>query len=370
MPTIGNNESERIQTRRRGKSTSSSLHPVETNGSRTRAGSVSSSHPRKSVRIERTPTGFAGMRKRTTWNLNGPSALGRQGTFRRRGTLNLGGISSGLDVGGDSQSAAGFTLAGPGSPLDTIIANQPYIDPGYVDLNPAYEAAPNSRPVWGLAKPLPHVVRAGMIPTKTEVVEQTPGQLRHEKLAEEEFDLEAGRIESTLNPRKISSALQAAQQDREFRLLRTYTGQSPALGGGGRRRSSVSSAQGRHSTSERFGKIDRKDSDNASQRIGGTTTLTSVLEQKTPDENDHSNEQGWIMDDTHATTPIQEEKLDDEWIEDPDDLKPYDPELDEIHNLHTHWSVIRLKFREPLAEFLAVRTLATYLSFTSSVLRI
>jgi aquaglyceroporin related protein, other eukaryote len=35
-------------------------------------------------------------------------------------------------------------------------------------------------------------------------------------------------------------------------------------------------------------------------------------------------------------------------------LKAYDPETDEIYNLHTHWSVIRLRLREPLAELLAV----------------
>lgn len=359
MPTIRDSETEQNQTssttRRRGLSASNSLHPVSTNGSRGRAGSVSSTRQRKSVKIERTPTGFGvGMRKRTTtWNLNGPTALGRQGTgFRRRGTLNLGGASSAIDVGGDSRSAAGFTLAGPGNPLDTMIANQPYIDPGYVDLNPAYEVAPNARPVWGLAKPLPHVVRAGMIPTRTEVLEQAPAQLRHEQQAHEEFDLEAGRVQSTMNPHKISSALQTAQQDREFRLLRTYTGQS-AFGGHGRRRSSVSSAHvPRHSVASH-------DSNHLSPNTinANNGKLASVVEQPTPDENEHPNEKGWIVEDTHAVTPVHDgddDKMNDDWIEDPDEIKPYDPELDEIHNLHTQWSVIRLRFREPLAEFLAV----------------
>lgn len=357
MPTIRDEgeASERTTTtttRRRGHSTSNSLHPVE---------SGSSSRHRKSVRMERTPTGFLGTKKRTTtWNLNGPTALGRQGTFRRRGTYNLGGASSAVDVGGDGHSAAGFTLAGAGNPLDTIIANQPYIDPGYADLNPAYEVAPNARPVWGLAKPLPHVIRPGMIPTRSEVLQETPGQLEHEKQAREEFDLEAGRVESTSNPHKISSALRTARQDREFKLLRTYTGQSAFGGGAGggisRRKTSVSSGHGRHSISERIGKIDQQDgpSDRASQSINHTIRkLASVTEQSTPDEGDHPNDQGWLAADALATTPV-EEKLEDDWVEDPEELKPYDPELDEIHNLHTHWSVIRLRFREPLAELLAV----------------
>lgn len=277
----------------------------------------------------------------------------------------MGAIASGVDVGGDAQSAAGFTLAGPGNPLDTIMANQPYIDPGYVDLNPAYEAAPNARPVWGLAKPLPHVVRQGMIPTKTEVLQQAPGQRQHEQRAEEEFDLEAGRVESTINPSKITSALQAAQQDREFRLLRTYTGQSAfGVGGRGRRRSSVSSAHAaapRHSyVPERPQQQQLYDTDHLapSQSQGNSSNgakLASVAEQKTPDEDEHRNEKGWMAEDTLAVTPVGDGSMgDDDWVEDPDDLKPYDPELDEIHNLHTHWSVIRLQFREPLAELLAV----------------
>lgn len=362
MPTVRDEaeSDDKTPARRRGQSTSNSLRPVATNGSRARAGSTSSSRRdggERSTRLERTPTGFLGMRKRTTtWNLNGPTALGRQATFRRRGTLNLGGgASSAVDVGGDSRSAAGFTLAGAGSPLDTIMANQPYIDPGYVDLNPAYEVAPNARPVWGLAKPLPHVIRPGMIPTRTEVLQETPGQLQHEKQAREEFDLEAGRVESTSNPSKISSALKTAQQDREFKLLRTYTGQG-AFGGSSRRRSSVSSAPGIQTITERIGKMDQPEgqSDHASQSINHTIRkLASVTEQSTPDETEHPNDNGWLASDAMATTPVEEKAEEDDWIEDPEELKPYDAELDEIHNLHTHWSVIRLRFREPLAELLA-----------------
>lgn len=334
---------------RRGLSGSNSLRPVDSNRSRARAASTSSSRYRRSVNMERTPTFIAqGMRKRTTtWNLNGPNALGG-GPVRRR-TIFLGnGTSSAVDVGGDAESQAGFTLAGPGNPLDTIVGNQPYVDPGYLDLNPAYEQAPNSRPVWGLAKPLPHVVRPGMIPTRSEIREQTPGQVQHEQQATEEFDLEAGRVESTMNPHKISSALQAAQQDREFRLVRTYTGQTNS-GGGARRKASVSSGPGMQAVPDNAGKPDKNDPEQSSQRARRhsvtVTELPSVTELKTPDENDQSNGMEYF--------PNLDEKMDD-WVEDTEQLDPFDPELDEIHNLHTHWSVIRLKFREPLAELLAV----------------
>lgn len=336
----------------RGQSVSNSLRPVDSNRSRARAGSTSSSRYRRSANMERQPTFMnPGMRKRTTtWNLNGPSALG--GRPVRRRTILLGnGASSAVDVG-DNHSAAGFTLSGPGNPLESIVANQAYVDPGYTDLNPAYEQATNNRPVWGLAKPLPHVVRPGMIPTQREFREQAPGQLQHEQQAHEEFDLEAGRVESTINPHKISSALQAAQQDREFRLLRTYTGQS-YTGGFSGRKVSVSSGQGKPSTSEDLGKLDKSDAEQATQRARRqsvtVTELASVAEQKTPDEDDHTNGRGYF-----ESSPAQGvETIDNDWVED-EQLEPYDPELDEIHNLHTHWSVIRLKFREPLAELLAV----------------
>lgn len=362
MPTIMD-DAEQSPSRRRGHSISNSLHPVDTNRStaRARAGSTTSSK-RRSGNFQRTPTGMAGVRKRTTtWNLSGPSPLERQGTFRRRGTYNLGGLSSGVEVQGDSQSAAGFTLAGPGNALEAIMANQSYVDPGYVDLNPAYEVATNNRPVWGLAKPLPHVVRPGMIPTKNEIVRQTPEQLRHEKQAQEDFDLEAGRVESTMNPSKISSALLAAQQDREFRLMRTYTGSKAFGGANNRRKSSVSSAHARLPTTvEWIGKPEPQDHGRRSSTVTETIAkLASVTEQNTPDESAHPNERGWLADDARAITPINQHMDEEDWVEDPDDLKPYDPELDEIHNLHTHWSVIRLKFREPLAELLAVRRLVS-----------
>lgn len=293
-----------------------------------------------------------GMRKRTTtWNLNGPSALGGR-PIRRRTILLGNGASSAVDVGADDRSAAGFTLAGPGNPLEALAANQAYVDPGYTDLNPAYEQATNTRPVWGLAKPLPHVVRPGMIPTQSEFRQQAPAQLQHEQQANEEFDLEAGRVESTINPHKISSALLAAQQDREFRLLRTYTGQN-SLGGYAGRKASVSSGQGRHSGTDQLGKQDKTDAEQTHLRPRRqsvtVTELASVAEQKTPDERDHANSQGYF-----GSGPVETvQSVDNDWVED-EQLEPYDPELDEIHNLHTHWSVIRLKFREPLAELLAV----------------
>jgi aquaglyceroporin related protein len=66
--------------------------------------------------------------------------------------------------------------------------------------------------------------------------------------------------------------------------------------------------------------------------------------------------QYWYPDDAASIVTEKEHDgdLDGDWIGEEIPLKAYDPETDEIHNLHTHWSVIRLRFREPLAELLAV----------------
>ncbi|PBP16122.1 MIP transporter [Diplocarpon rosae] len=64
----------------------------------------------------------------------------------------------------------------------------------------------------------------------------------------------------------------------------------------------------------------------------------------------------WYSDDaaSASTAKQEEEDLGGDWIGEELPLHAYDPDTDEIHNLHTHWSVIRLRFREPLAELLAV----------------
>ncbi|KAJ6001900.1 Glycerol uptake facilitator protein [Penicillium canescens] len=57
--------------------------------------------------------------------------------------------------------APSHSLAGP-SPMDDQSAQGPvYLDPEYRSMNPRY-GKNNEQPVWGLAKPLPRVVRPGM----------------------------------------------------------------------------------------------------------------------------------------------------------------------------------------------------------------
>jgi aquaglyceroporin related protein len=83
--------------------------------------------------------------------------------------------------------------------------------------------------------------------------------------------------------------------------------------------------------------------------------LPHVQEQPGP-TNKSQPQQHWYPEDAASIVTEKEHDgdLDGDWIGEEIPLKAYDPETDEIHNLHTHWSVIRLRFREPLAELLAV----------------
>lgn len=48
-----------------------------------------------------------------------------------------------------------FTLAGRDETPQIRTFHEPFVQPGYADLNPSYDQPNNARPVWSLAKPLP-----------------------------------------------------------------------------------------------------------------------------------------------------------------------------------------------------------------------
>lgn len=241
--------------------------------------------------------------------------------IRRRGTVDTIRQGSVASASGRSPSVrGGFTLAGPQENVRDYQA--PYVDPGYAELNPAYEQPVNARPVWGLAKPLPRVVRPGMVPTASELntTGATPAGVNHDL---ELKDLEAGRVEPTLNLNKISPQLQIARERRESRVLQRYGSRTSATG--------------------MF---------NLDSRVAGSL---SRHDEALPEEE---------VEDPDATYPFPDaasevtQAEDDEWMEESEPLKPYGyGPVEEVHNLHTHWSVIRTQFREPLAELLAVSSM-------------
>jgi len=295
----------------------------------------------------------------STW-ANSPNRA-RGSTLTRRPTVLLAqpqAQTTGKDM--DAQSAT-FTLAGP-QQIDTLAANQPYVDPGYADLNPAYDQPVNTRPVWGLAKPLPRVIRPGMVPSKSELKLQIP---EAQKPDPENVDLEQGRVEPTLRLGRISSQLQSARQQRENRLLQTYNGPpfsatSPIW----RQTSSIAGPMSPQSQA-----IEEEEEDlGLGHRL--SDHLPPVQEQPCSIGDAQQGQQHWYPDDAASIVTEKEHDgdLDGDWIGEEIPLKAYDPETDEIHNLHTHWSVIRLRFREPLAELLAVGSSnSLFLVYTNTI---
>ncbi|TVY29264.1 putative membrane protein [Lachnellula hyalina] len=266
-----------------------------------------------------------GMRRRT-------STMRTAASTRRRGTLSRpvpNAVSSGAAVAGDNQSV-NFSLAGPPAVQEVVATNQPYVDPGYVELNPAYENPTNARPVWGLAKPLPRVLRPGMVPDRSELTTDAGGPSNQKPGAPTDVDLEQG-IQPTLRLHQISTQLDDVRRQREANLVRQYS----------------------HTTSTRT----------RSQSIVAFPDLAETDNEEYLDSNrlaeEHSNsvhsEARADWDNASAETETPEiGDLDGDWIGDEIPLAAYKPQDEEVHNLHTHWSVIRLRFREPLAELLAV----------------
>ncbi|KKK14379.1 hypothetical protein P175DRAFT_0515691 [Aspergillus ochraceoroseus IBT 24754] len=254
-----------------------------------------------------------------------------------------------------------FTLAGPEGTAQLRLAQEPFVHPGYAELNPSYEQAANARPVWSLAKPLPRVVRPGMVPTKEELLQsranaQIPAEQSQKMgLDVDPNELEEGRIEKSADPRKMAAQVQDARVQRENNFLnKILTGDvtparlSRTSSGRVRRRSTVGGAAPPELTTVQES---GRPSDPTEERIGLPPPLEHLSDeplQPVPEEP------------SEPDTAVLGDRL-DAFPEFPDatypeDLHPLVQDLveDEIHNNHTTWSVIRTHHREALAESLGV----------------
>lgn len=300
------------------------------------------------INVEITPSG---LRRRNTSNAR-QSILARQTTR--------------ASAAGRS---ANFTMAGPEDTPALRAQHQPYVSPGYSDLNPAYEQPANTKPVWSLAKPLPRVVRPGMVPTKSEIQEHlvhaVPGeQAQKAGVDVDPEDLEKGRVEPTADPRKLSAQLKDARAQREQNFLSKYTGdprrssrlqsisQIPSQASSTRRRRAATwAAEPDMNPPMTEGEEPQNEEGETVKPPRHSTTLESIAERPMAE---HAHEQ---LDDSASLTTLGAD--DDDFGEKLEniDLDPLivDPLEEEIHNNHTSWSVYRTQFREPLAELLAVR---------------
>lgn len=239
---------------------------------------------------------------------------------------------------GDDTASRKFSLAGP-APYESLNANMPYVDPGYTQLNPAYDQPSNARPVWGLAKPLPHVLRPGMVPTKEELRKEVAKQ---EDQDESIADLESGRIEPSLRPGKIASQLDELRRQREINLFEAYQ-------------------QQRHGdSSPGYSPLMRPYKGSPANNNLKIPDLNSPYDEPIIEEEEyrHRASDPDLTGLTEAVSKVNraKEQINETRIpyQDAIPLTAYDIEDDEIHNLHTYWSVVRLRFREPLAELLGV----------------
>lgn len=279
-------------------------------------------------------------------------------------------------------------MSGPEDTSALRAQHAPFVHPGYADLNPAYEQPANTKPVWSLAKPLPRVVRPGMVPTMSEVNvirNQLPGEnAANQGVYVDPEDLEKGKIQKTIDPSKLSAQLKDARAQREHNFLQKHTGNT------------------RTSRRSRMGSISQTDSRASTRRPRRRSTwrqgdvMSEVDEADEEDEEDEEYQQGDDdVDDTRRSgdrgrkskdnyerpstadhlPPIQEGSRerpyqpdtvfddaaslttlgnDDEIAE--KDLEPLVENIieEEVHNHHTSWSVIRTHNREFLGEILGV----------------
>ncbi|KAL1297405.1 hypothetical protein AAFC00_004939, partial [Neodothiora populina] len=356
-----NENKEETATRRRGATLSSVRHSMEPgdrldaihenhamNNAQAETGSVKSSSMGSRVAGGRSASGISRRRTRGFTLNRAPTSLVRRPTA----------IASGRapSMISDQEIPGGFTLAGP----DIQAAqNQPYIDPAYAALNPAYVQPTNNRPVWGLAKPLPRVLRPGMVPTPSELNLSGPGESGQQQQQQQQpaessasqwdvDDIEKGK--PSLRRAGTFQAVSDLTAQREARLLRRGTITSDA-------RTSVDEQGGRSNNGvEPFPSFPQSFPQ-------AMPTPIQETEEEGPNYFERMNSQPYSFNqsarrptitrfDDNVSEADTAMENDEEWPA----LTPYDIKMgnpdDEIHNHHTHWSIIRTRYREPLAEFL------------------
>ncbi|KAL5002950.1 aquaporin-like protein [Aspergillus recurvatus] len=256
-----------------------------------------------------------------------------------------------------NRTGGNFTFAGPEETSQLRAAHEPFVHPGYSDLNPEYEQPTNTKPVWSLAKPLPRVVRPGMVPTKEEILQGRTNERpplpaensQKQRLDVDPNELEAGRIEKA-DPKKMAAQVDDARIQRENNFVnKILTGEA-----GTSRLSRTSSTAIRRPSGVQ---IEPRPSEQLSAVPEGEGQDSS---QSPPDDTGHDLSDEPLQDVHIPEEPpspgISPDQLDLDEAAYPDDLHPLIQDLveEEVHNNHTVWSVIRTHHREALAESLAV----------------
>jgi aquaglyceroporin related protein len=280
-------------------------------------------------------------------------------------------LTDGRTIGRSTARQTKFTVAGAGETSQLRTAHEPFVSPGYADLNPEYDQPHSAKPVWGLAKAMPRVVRPGMIPTREEVIEaalkpELPAENSHKVGADiDPNELEAGRMDASLDPAKVRAQVKDARKQRENNFLnfvKTGVRSKTVASKVARTSSKLSRTSSRR---ERFAEQVRLEQENAH--------LPTTFEEEEPESEDEEERRpgrarfseseprysvgaGHASHADHASVTTvdadgSEFDVDEKF---PEEMEPLLEDLieDEVFNNHTTWSVWRTEYREALAEML------------------
>ena len=281
-------------------------------------------------------------------------------------------MTDGRTIGRSTARQTKFTVAGAGDTSQLRTAHEPFVSPGYADLNPEYDQPHSAKPVWGLAKAMPRVVRPGMIPTREEVIEaalkpELPAENSHKVGAEvDPNELEAGRMDASLDPAKVRAQVKDARKQRENNFLnyvKTGVRSKTVASKVARTSSRLSRTSSRR---ERFAEQVRAEQEAAH--------LPTTYEEEEPESEEEEEErrpgrarfsesepkygagagQPSHADHASVTTVDADGSEFDGDEKFPEEMEPLLENLieDEVFNNHTTWSVWRTEYREALAEML------------------
>ncbi|PVH68938.1 aquaglyceroporin-like protein, partial [Cadophora sp. DSE1049] len=238
-----------------------------------------------------------------------------------------------------------------------------YIDPHYHEFNPKYQKEQNT-PLWGLAKPLPRVVRQGM--------RRGRGDAEQGTVEDPEAEIEEpGGSEAIPQVGMINDHREDAGKDPvghgEGSSERGYGHQRTNTGSTAQKIRSHDSVVDPHSSplQERGNPMDewgthvrfRRRSDPCDDRAGdlverSMNRLSSV--QEVPSEpistTSFTSLQGRRAISDSAEIDLEAGEKVDEWPVEDGEEEQY---LEEEGNMHNSWAEFRARFREPLAECLA-----------------
>ncbi|KAK5999493.1 hypothetical protein QM012_005346 [Aureobasidium pullulans] len=274
----------------------------------------------------------------------------RHRNSQRRGTQQSN-RSHAYTTGRDENHRQIFTLAGLShqdgeNSARTQNQHQPYVEPGYAELNPAYDQPGNVRPIWGLADPMPRIVRRGMKPSEQEVQADRPkpGEEDEDVLQPTDSQMEQG-IGPKLNLNKLDKSIHDATKDRQRKYAEKFG-----------KKFEPPSEMGQESHTQPAGFLQQlappqETDEEGEEKLSKPSTRRSDTEchhRQDLSEGDDDEKKDEEVNDEDATP----DQTDGGHV-------PLNGLQEELHNHHTLWAVLRTKLREPLAEVLAVFVLIT-----------